>query len=72
MVSSPYIRFLSPELEEQWNSGKRKRGAFILAQASLNPHSADGPLTQDLADAIYMGLAAAWQLKESLIINSSH
>jgi len=44
---------------------QRKRGAFILAQAAIGTDTFGGPLTQDSADAICMGLAAIRRGKES-------
>ncbi|MCE5270789.1 hypothetical protein LLH00_05845 [bacterium] len=48
---------------------QRKRGAFILAQAALDLQTQGGPLTQDSADAICMGLAAVRMLKAEELLD---
>lgn len=48
---------------------QRKRGSFIYAQAALDLHTQGGPLTQDSADAICMGLAAARMLKAEELLD---
>lgn len=48
---------------------QRKRGSFIYAQAALDLQTKGGPLTQDSADAICMGLAAARMLKAEELLN---
>lgn len=46
----------------------RKRGALIFARAAIGALSPGGPLTDDSADAICMGLVAVRRMKESELL----